>query len=207
MDSETSERIEETLKQRVEEIEKSQAQSAPQQHPLLTIPVATQAPHGNIPNTPLASSTVAFLLGGLFFLGFVTFALGGFTTYWWTTAQLGFFVAAWAGFHWGEFAVTAGWNLEKCSVDSYLLDNGAMYHVANGAALTEYLISLYFWPHLKTNRYVTATGIALVMFGQLLRSAAMIHASTNFSHAVAYSKRKTHTLVTDGVYAGRKVFD
>jgi len=37
--------------------------------------------------------------------------------------------------------------------------------------------------------------------GQALRSAAMIHASSNFSHAVAMHKVETHRLVTDGVYA------
>lgn len=29
----------------------------------------------------------------------------------------------------------------------------------------------------------------------------MIHASTNFSHAVAFEKRNSHQLVTDGIYA------
>lgn len=85
-------------------------------HPLSTIP-ATIPPLNNIPNTPLAVSTIAFLLGGVFSLGIFTFATGGFDTHWWATYQLGFFVAAWAAFHWGEFAVTAGWNFEKCSVD------------------------------------------------------------------------------------------
>lgn len=85
-------------------------------HPLQTTPVISP-PHGNIPNTPLAVSTIAFLLGAVFSLGAFTFASGGFDAYWWSTYQLGFFVAAWAGFHWGEFAVMAGWNLEKCSVD------------------------------------------------------------------------------------------
>jgi len=41
----------------------------------------------------------------------------------------------------------------------------------------------------------------MVLVGQWLRSAAMIHASTNFSHTVAFQKRDTHRLVTDGVYA------
>ena len=40
----------------------------------------------------------------------------------------------------------------------------------------------------------------MVLVGQALRSAAMIHASTNFSHTVAFQKRNTHRLVTDGVY-------
>ena len=38
------------------------------------------------------------------------------------------------------------------------------------------------------------------LVGQALRSTAMIHASTNFSHSVALHKRDTHRLVTDGVY-------
>jgi protein-S-isoprenylcysteine O-methyltransferase len=83
--------------------------------PLETIP-ATHLPHGKIPNTPLASSTIAFLLGGLFALGTCTFLFKP-SAYWWMTYQLGYFIAAWAFFHWAEFAVTAGWNSEKCSVD------------------------------------------------------------------------------------------
>lgn len=87
-------------------------------NPLDTIPKdASLKPRGVIPNTPLAISAVSFLLGSLFALGGLTFAVGGFSNLWWSTYQLGFFVAAWAAFHWGEFAVTAGWNKDKCSVD------------------------------------------------------------------------------------------
>ncbi|EGO02186.1 hypothetical protein SERLA73DRAFT_177994 [Serpula lacrymans var. lacrymans S7.3] len=186
-------------------------------NPLETIPVH-QEPHGNIPNTPLAASTISYLLGCLFSLGLVTFLAGGFPAHWWATYRLGFFVAAWSLFHWGEFAVTAGWNMEKCSVDSFLLDNGAMYHVANGTAALEYLIVLYWKPSLKAFPYVSAigtnfitnlvnshrilvSGVAMVLIGQALRSVAMIHASTNFSHSVAFRKRESHELVSDGVYA------
>jgi protein-S-isoprenylcysteine O-methyltransferase len=103
---------------------------------------------------------------------------------------------------------------------AFLLDNGAMYHIANGVALFEYLITIYFKPALKSYPYVTIIGayvwvnwfirrscylwflgIAMVLVGQALRSTAMIHASTNFSHSVAFRKRQTHELVTDGVYA------
>ncbi|KIY49320.1 ICMT-domain-containing protein [Fistulina hepatica ATCC 64428] len=158
-------------------------------------PVVGNEPHGNIPNTPLSVSAIAFLLGGVFFLGLATVALNHF---WW---RLGFFISAWSFFHWVEFAVTAGWNLEKCSVDSYLLDNGYMYHLANTIGLTEYLVTLYFAPQLKSWSYISDAGILVVLFGQALRSMAMIHASTNFSHTIAYQKRSNHKLVTDGVYA------
>ena len=84
-------------------------------NPLETNPLIHIA-HGKIPNTPLASSTISFLLGGLFALGIYTFLFKP-SACWWMTYQLGYFVASWAFFHWAEFAVTAGWNSEKCSVD------------------------------------------------------------------------------------------
>lgn len=143
-------------------------------HPLVTVPPNIE-PHGNIPNTPLAASTISFLLGGFFALGFALFLQGGLPSPWWATYRLGFFVAAWSAFHWGEFAVTAGWNLEKCSVNcehvtihcdkwlthlssAFLLENGAMYHVANGIALTEYLATLFFIPSSKSFTYVSTIG-------------------------------------------------
>jgi protein-S-isoprenylcysteine O-methyltransferase len=86
--------------------------------PLETIPDSKSATFNDgIPNTPLAVSIISFLLGSTFALGFLTFLSGGFRSFWFTTYQLGFFVASWSVFHWGEFAVTAGWNREKVSVD------------------------------------------------------------------------------------------
>lgn len=77
----------------------------------------TNIPHGNIPNTPLASSTISFLLGSTFLFGVYTAVNDISNTARLLTYQLGCFIAAWAFFHWAEFAVTAGWNFEKCSVD------------------------------------------------------------------------------------------
>jgi protein-S-isoprenylcysteine O-methyltransferase len=77
----------------------------------------TNIPHGNIPNTPLASSTISFLLGSAFIFGIFSAVSDIQNTARFLTYQLGSFIAAWAFFHWAEFAVTAGWNFEKCSVD------------------------------------------------------------------------------------------
>jgi len=99
------------------QIEESQPErNATSIHPLETKP-AKYAPRGNIPNTPFAISTISFILGVVFSFGVLVSSTRGFNVHWWTTPQLGFFIAAWSGFHWAEFAVTAGWNLEKCSVD------------------------------------------------------------------------------------------
>lgn len=67
---------------------------------------------GDLPNTACTVSVIAFLLGAGFAFSFATFALTNNT--WW---HLSFFVGSWCLFHWAEFAVTAGWNAEKCTVD------------------------------------------------------------------------------------------
>lgn len=40
----------------------------------------------------------------------------------------------------------------------------------------------------------------MTIAGQILRSAAMIQAGTNFSHVLAFRKVQGHVLVTDGIY-------
>ncbi|KAI0347229.1 prenyl cysteine carboxyl methyltransferase Ste14 [Trametopsis cervina] len=158
-----------------------------------TVPVY-RSPKALIPNTPLAAATISFLLGSLCITGLFIFSNQS-LQYGVITNQLGFFIAAWSAFHWGEFAVTAGWNREKCSVDSFLLENGSTYHIAHSIAILEHVVTVWFKPASKTYPYVS------VVVGQALRSIAMIHAATNFSHAVAYNKLDTHVLVTDGIYS------
>lgn len=104
---------------------------------------------------------------------------------------------------------------------AFLLENGAAYHIAHATALTEYLLTLYFKPEYKRHPYVSIigkrratspcirsrpraltiiTGVILVIVGQALRSTAMIHAASNFSHVMAFRKQEGHVLVTDGIY-------
>ncbi|KAF8195777.1 hypothetical protein K438DRAFT_784239 [Mycena galopus ATCC 62051] len=143
----------------------------PPRHPLVPPPPAKYT--GNIPNTPFFASLISFLLGAVFALGLLAaastlihsldiefgFGFGLGARPWWATYQLGFFFAAWAAFHWGEYAVTAGWNLEKCSVDSFLLENGSTYHIAHGTAVAEYVLTLYFAPEWKAHPYVSLVGL------------------------------------------------
>ena len=185
-------------------------------NPLGMVP-DTNHHRGIIPNTPAASAVIAFCLGGVFSFGLYTATSDVFSDLIRVPYQLGLYITAWAFFHWAEFTVTAVWNLEKCNVDckcysihihmsrahvlaAYLLENGSNYHVAHIVAILEYLISRHFMPPLKSYPYVSQVGMVMVVLGQVLRSAAMIHASTNFSHAIAFYKRVDHKLVTDGVY-------
>ena len=119
--------------QNTERVTPSQAQS--QFWSLETQPTVFDLPKGRIPNTPLASATIAFLLGSIFALAvrslLVNLSLsaalldlvntgkvtGGTIAFNRPFVQLSFFFAAWSAFHWGEFATTAGWNRARASVD------------------------------------------------------------------------------------------
>lgn len=191
--------LEERLRRRAAMNQNGTPQSALEMEPVKFV---ARASHKNIPNTPLASSLVAFVLGSLFTTGSLLVIFNGYSADSVVlTRQLGFFIASWSIFHWLEFAVTAGWNREKCSIDSYLLDNGREYHYAHTFALVEYIITSLLKPSLKTWPYVTEIGMVMVLAGQFLRSFAMIHAATNFSHIVASEKNANHRLVTDGIYS------
>ncbi|KAF8305379.1 protein-s-isoprenylcysteine O-methyltransferase [Clavulina sp. PMI_390] len=176
---------------------------------LETIPTDGSNPYRGqyIPNTPLGASTVSVILGIAFTLGTLLamrgpaafVSINGSANEGWRA--LGFFIAAWAGFHWGEYAVAAGWNRTRCSVDSFLLENGVEYHIAHAVAITEFVLTMLFAPRFKQISYVTYAGIALMFVAQYLRSSAMITAASNFSHQLVTRRERDHKLVTNGIYA------
>lgn len=117
-------------------------------------------------------------------------------------APLQMYLLVWSCFHLLEFVVTAYWNPIHLQSDSFLLQNGFEYVAAHIFGVLEYMLECASTrPAWKHTQFIQCVGLALILTGQLLRSFAMIHASTNFSHALAYTKREDHTLVTTGVYA------
>lgn len=75
-----------------------------------------------IPNTPLAASVISTVLGvaaGIAATCAVQPVLGwlGEANWTWARPQLGIYLTAWATFHILEFWTTAGWNIQKLSVD------------------------------------------------------------------------------------------
>jgi protein-S-isoprenylcysteine O-methyltransferase len=107
-----TERIDEAMRQRLVANNTSKRSSLEMNHS-----TAKGGYGGFFPNTPLAAATISFVLGSIFSLGFALFVSGGISESWWATWRLGYFVAAWSAFHYAEFAVTAGWNRDRCSVD------------------------------------------------------------------------------------------
>ena len=43
--------------------------------------------------------------------------------------------------------------------EAFLLNNGAMYHIAHSTAILEHVITMYFKPSAKTFSYVSQAGI------------------------------------------------
>lgn len=108
-------------------------------------------------------------------------------------------------FHFLEYYITARYNRPKVRASSFLLRNGSTYLCAHALALSEAVLELYFVPpswRLTRGTPITAfLGLALLAGGQFLRSAAMIHAATNFSHVIVRQREQKHKLVRTGVYS------
>lgn len=122
--------------------------------------------------------------------------------------QLPLYITSLSIFHFLEYYITARYNRPKVRATSFLLRNGTTYIAAHALALTEavleyYLVpttsSLYIWTRGTT--LTALAGLVILGGGQFLRSAAMIHAATNFSHVIARTHQSKHTLVRSGVYS------
>ncbi|KAK3296107.1 Isoprenylcysteine carboxyl methyltransferase family-domain-containing protein [Chaetomium fimeti] len=122
--------------------------------------------------------------------------------------RLPFFAAALALFHFLEFWTTATYNTRAAEIASFLLtSNWPAYAIAHTVAALECLVVHTLWPGASWTplgpgfgRAAAATGLALVVVGQAVRSVAMIHAGRSFNHLVQNRRREDHVLVTSGVY-------
>ena len=130
-----------------------------------------------------------------------------------------FFIATLALFHYLEFDSTARFNPSDAKVSSFLLSaNGSAYNIAHTSALTELLVRHWLYSDFKPNclrlpleipallpsvssAVPVSVGIAVLIIGQYVRTAAMAEAGKNFNHIVQSTKKDDHVLVTSGVYA------
>ncbi|KAI9641456.1 farnesyl cysteine-carboxyl methyltransferase [Ciborinia camelliae] len=132
-----------------------------------------------------------------------------------------FFVASLAIFHFLEFWTTARYNTPEASISSFLFSgNGSAYNIAHSAAVTECLITNYFFPDgfynaygwrfpptmasylsPRTQNFILVIGLILIIVGQTIRSVAMVQAGRSFNHIVQFTRSRSHTLVTNGLYS------
>ncbi|KAH8673588.1 isoprenylcysteine carboxyl methyltransferase [Xylariales sp. PMI_506] len=147
----------------------------------------------------------AFYLGITLALSATAVAL----TLFFTTSPLWrvpFFFAALSVFHFLEFWTTAKYNTPQAGVESFLLtSNWPTYFIAHMSATAECFFTNLFWPNrswapLNSGHVLLLLGLILVLIGQFVRSAAMVHLGTNFNHIVQERRQRGHELVTTGIY-------
>jgi len=132
-------------------------------------------------------------LGALFVSGLIIASSG-------VNFNFGMYMAAMAVFHYSEFHMTALYNRDTLSFDSFLLNHSREYGIAAVVSWIEYTIEYFIYPNMKAFSVVSFVGLLLVISGEAMRKAAMVTAGSNFTHVVAHRKRHNHELVTTGVY-------
>lgn len=116
------------------------------------------------------------------------------------------YVAALCAFHFLEFYITARYNPGKVEVGSFVLRNGKSYFLAQALSVCEVWLELWLFPNWKNTWRSTGhtacvvVGIVLLLFGQYVRSQAMVTAGQSFSHLIKTTKEPDHVLVTTGIY-------
>lgn len=119
-----------------------------------------------------------------------------------STFVFGLYATALAAFHIMEFFMTALFHADTLDYSAWIISHSKPFTIAYIVCFVEFWIEWLIFPNLKQYfQWVTVLGLALVIFGQVLRTVAMYTAGTNFTHLVAEYKRRNHRLVTSGVYA------
>lgn len=158
--------------------------------------------HKIVSENPLPGvSLTAFVLGIVFGISFLSIFIMQYKS-------LAIYFCFISLFHFLEYYISARFQYDKVSLDSYVINNGLEYHVAHLIALIEFFIEVYFFPDFKSNKkstrffwFIRQLGFLLTILGQFLRSSAMITAGVSFSHKIATTKLKNHKLVKTGSYS------
>ena len=82
----------------------------------------------------------------------------------------------------------------------YLLNQSKEFVFAIIFSYLEYLIEIYFFPNIKSNKFSLYLGVILMVIGHIFRIGGMFTAKSNFTHLIAFKKEEKHKLVTDGLY-------
>ncbi|PIN10092.1 Farnesyl cysteine-carboxyl methyltransferase [Handroanthus impetiginosus] len=74
------------------------------------------------------------------------------------------------------------------------------YALAMICSLIEFVLEIYFFPGIKEHWWVSNTGLAMVVTGELIRKLAIIIAGKAFTHLIRRYHEEQHVLVTHGIY-------
>ena len=77
---------------------------------------------------------------------------------------LGWYLCALSFFHFSEYIMTALYNADKLSVDSFLLNHSFEYKIAAVASWLEFMIEFYLFPVIKAQFVICFVGLCMVLF-------------------------------------------
>ncbi|XP_031574460.1 protein-S-isoprenylcysteine O-methyltransferase-like [Actinia tenebrosa] len=114
--------------------------------------------------------------------------------------HFGWYMASLSFFHFSEYIMTAIYNPDTLTTDSFLLNHSREYKLAAIASWIEFAVEYFFFPNLKQTSFINELGLLLLIGGEIVRKLAMITAKSNFSHIVQFQKKDGHVLVQHGIY-------
>lgn len=109
-----------------------------------------------------------------------------------------------------EYLWAAIFHPKDVSFSSFMLYNHSNeFHIALCISTMEYWMQYLLFPDMKiilNDKYgkylkgIHLYGLGLVVFGQIIRTVAQFTAGINFTHQIAYYKKKEHELIQHGIY-------
>lgn len=115
------------------------------------------------------------------------------------TRQLSQMFVAIIFFHVSEYILAVGIH-GKANVTLKSLLISKNYLVAMMFSLLEYFIEIVLFPGLKEHWWVSNSGLAMVIMGEIIRKMAIITAGQAFTHLIRTCPSEHHQLVTSGIY-------
>ncbi|KAG9456333.1 hypothetical protein H6P81_000841 [Aristolochia fimbriata] len=108
-------------------------------------------------------------------------------------------LAALIFFHFSEYVLAIiihGRN--NVSLSSLLISKH--YILAMACSFLEYLVEIVLFPELKEHWWISNTGLAMILIGEIIRKAAIGTARQAFTHLIKIYYEDGHELVTEGIY-------
>ncbi|XP_043706330.1 protein-S-isoprenylcysteine O-methyltransferase A-like [Telopea speciosissima] len=113
--------------------------------------------------------------------------------------QLSQMIASVAFFHSSEYVLAVAIHgRSNVTLSSLLISK--QYVLAMGCSFLEYFLEILLLPWLKEYWWISNTGLALVLIGEVIRKAAVITADRAFTHMIKVRHEDQHELVTHGIY-------
>eukprot|EP01084_Bolivina_argentea_P183656 316873_1 len=100
-----------------------------------------------------------------------------------------------------EYIWAALFHPKDVSFSSFMLyDHSNEFHIALVISIVEYWIQYILFNDIKKLNKIHFIGLSMVILGQIIRTIAQFTAGINFTHQIAYYKKKDHTLIKHGIY-------